>query len=118
MYPSKVQSIQVEKANDTYGGAHTYTFQNSMGYGENGPAYDESFQSIQFVQKDLNGVMIPGVQSEQLVLALIDRHEKLNAVFPDARNARMLKGLNMFLKASKERVDERVKRGVMGDLKK
>lgn len=61
--------------------------------------------------------IIPGVQSEQLVIILIDRHKKLNSRFPSPQNEKMLLGLQMFLDACKERVDERIKNGVMGQLK-
>lgn len=73
---------------------------------------------IQFIQKLDDGTVIPGLQSEQLVLMLIDRHKKLNARFPSAQNEKMIQGLEMFLDASRERVEDRMNRGVMGDLKK
>ncbi len=62
--------------------------------------------------------MVAGLQSEQLVLVLLDRAVKLNARFPSDHNTKMIAGLEMFLEACKERVEERMTRGVMGELKK
>jgi hypothetical protein len=62
--------------------------------------------------------MVPGLQSEQIVLALLDRHKKLNDRFPSQQNAKMISGLEIFLAACKDRVQERINRGVMGELKK
>lgn len=117
VYPSRNKTIAVAPDED-YGGAHEYLFLNCLGFSDGQTQYDESTQKIQFVKKEQDGTMVPGIQSEQLVLALIDRHEKLNAKFPSKQNEKALKGLKMFLDACKERVDDRIKRGVMGDLKK
>ena len=62
--------------------------------------------------------MTPGLQSEQLVIALIDRTQKLNAQYPSEFNNKMIAGLQMFLEACKERVQDRISRDVMGKLKK
>ena len=70
------------------------------------------------IQKNDDGSIVPGVQSEQLVYVLLDRHEKLNARFPSAQNEKMIAGLRMFIEACEERVKERIERGVMGELKK
>lgn len=117
VFPSEEQTVFTNPDPD-YGGAHKYEFKNCLGFNEGKTQYDQSFQVIQFVQKNNDGTMTPGVQSEQLVLALIDRHKKLNARFPSAQNEKMIQGLQMFLDACKERVEERIQRGVMGELKK
>ena len=62
--------------------------------------------------------MTAGLQSEQIVIALIDRTKKLNNVYPSLQNEKMIEGLQMFLDACQERVQERIERGVMGELKK
>jgi hypothetical protein len=80
--------------------------------------YDDSHQAIQFIQKLDDGRIISGIQSEQLVMILLDRHKKLNAHFPSAQNEKAMVGLQMFLDASRERIQERMNRGVMGELKK
>lgn len=116
VYPSKELTISVEEDKD-YGGAHEYSMRNSVGF--NGmPYYVESEQTIRFVQKNLDGSMTPGIQSEQLVLILLDRTKKLDAAFPSDQNKKMIEGLEMFLEACKERIDDRISRGVMGELKK
>ena len=117
VFPSEEKTIQV--VNDaTYGGAHCYILRECLGFADGRTSYVNSEQVIQFIQKLDDGTVIPGLQSEQLVLALIDCHKKLNARFPSAQNEKMIKGLEMFLEASRERVEDRMNRGVMGDLKK
>ncbi|WP_456867606.1 hypothetical protein [Galbibacter sp. BG1] len=65
-----------------------------------------------------DGTMVPGLQSEQLLIALIDRHKKLNARFPSREGSLMITKLEEALHWSEARVKERTQRGVMGDLKK
>lgn len=127
VFPSDEKTIQVLEDAD-YGGAHQYTFRNCLGFSDGKTQYVQDipnqetlhpiYQTIQFVQKNADGSMTPGLQSEQIVLALIDRQKKLNARFPSPQNEKALAGLEMFLEAQKERVEERMARGVMGDLKK
>jgi hypothetical protein len=117
VFPSEDKTITVAEDAD-YGGAHFYTAKNSTGFSDGKAQYVESEQSIQFVQKNVNGSMTPGLQSEQLVYILLDRAVKLNNRFPSAQNEKMIQGLQMFLDACKERVEERIARGVMGELKK
>lgn len=119
VFPSNLETVSVEVDNDTYGGAHKYTFQNSLGYDKDkgGALYDESEQTLQFVQKDTDGKMIPGVQSEQLLIALKDRHTKLNNKFPAPTHEKFMAGIQMALDACQERVQERMDRDVMGELK-
>lgn len=116
VFPSDNLSIAVADDSD-YGGAHRYQFQNSLGFSEGEAKYDDSYQEIQFVQKNLDGSMTPGIQSEQLIIAILDRTEKLNNRFPSKQNRKMIDGLNMFLDACKERIQDRIDRGVMGALK-
>jgi hypothetical protein len=117
VFPSEEKTISTD-VDPEYGGAHYYQIQNCEGFRDGETRYNDEFQSIQFVQKADNGDMIPGLQSEQLVLVLMDRAVKLNARFPSEQNAKMIAGLQMFLDACKERVQDRIARGVMGDLKK
>lgn len=117
VFPSEERTIRVVK-DEEYGGAHCYIMRECLGYVDGKTAYVDSSQVIQFIQKLDDGTIIPGLQSEQLVLALIDRHVKLNARFPSEQNEKMIRGLEMFLEASRERVQDRMNRGVMGELKK
>lgn len=73
---------------------------------------------LQFIQKADDGTVTPGLQSEQIVIALLDRQKKLNARFPSSHSDKAICGLEMFLDAQRERVQERISRGVMGELKK
>jgi hypothetical protein len=117
VFPSDDKTISVEDDN-IYGGAHKYEIQNCIGFNDGKTQYVESSQQIQFVQKNDDGTMVPGLQSEQLVLVLLDRHKKLNARFPSVQSKKMIDGLELFLLACEERVQERMQRGVMGELKK
>lgn len=119
VFPSEEQTIRVDEQLDPdYGGAHSYNIQNSLGFNDGKAQYDDSYQNIDFVMKRDDGSMMPGIQSEQLVYILIDRTIKLNAKYPSGFNDEMLRGLNIYLDACKARIEDRVNRGVMGQLKK
>lgn len=78
VFPSDEKTICVE--NDAiYGGAHRYELKNSVGFNNGKADYVESVQTVQFVQKNDDGSMIPGIQSEQLAYVMLDRTKKLNA---------------------------------------
>lgn len=117
VFPSEEKTISVENDVD-YGGAHKYTIENSIGFNNGVAEYVDSNQTIQFVQKNIDGTMIPGAQSEQLAFVLLDRCIKLNNRFPSNHNEKMIAGLKMFIEACEERVQERIDRGVMGQLQK
>lgn len=117
VFPSEENTISVED-DAIYGGAHKYELKNSIGFTDGKAQYVESSQTIQFVQKNDDGSMVPGAQSEQLAFILLDRARKLNARFPSEYNEKMIAGLEMFLDACEARVQDRINRGVMGDLKK
>jgi hypothetical protein len=117
VFPSEQTTIAVED-DPIYGGAHYYTAKTSMGF-ENGQAvYTEEETIIPFVKKDDDGTVTAGLQSEQLAYILLDRAVKLNARFPSPHNEKQIAGLQMFLDGCRERVEERISRGVMGQLKK
>jgi len=117
VFPSEEETISVVDDAD-YHGAHFYQMRNSLGFKDGKAEYVKSIQSIQFVQKNADGTMVPGLQSEQLAYILLDRVKKLNARFPSEQNVKMFTGLQMFLDACRERVQDRIDRRVMGDLKK
>ena len=117
VYPSEEKTIRAVY-DKTYGGAHCYIMRECLGFADGVTSYTGNEQVIQFIQKLDDGTVIPGIQSEQLALVLLDRHKKLNARFPSPQNEKMIRGLEMFLEASKERVQSRMERGVMGKLEK
>lgn len=117
VFPSEEKTIQVE-CDPIYGGAHKYALLNSIGFNNGKAEYVEGTQTIQFVQKSDDGKMIPGIQSEQLAYVMLDRTKKLNSRFPSPYNEKMIAGLEMFLDACRERIEDRINRGVMGQLKK
>lgn len=130
VFPSEVKTIiTMVPAGDPYNGAHRYAMVNCLGFegGQTKYQFERSGESeevfpkgqmIQFIEKMDDGAVIPGVQSEQLVYVLLDRHKKLNARFPSPQNEKMIAGLEQFIEACRERVQERIDRGVMGELKK
>lgn len=119
VFPSGVKTIAVQD-DPIYGGAHFYQVNNCKGFDpeKNDAIYTEYMQTIQFVQKDDDGNVTEGLQSEQLALVLLDRCKKLNARFPSEHNEKQMAGLRMFLEGCEDRVRERMNRGVMGELKK
>lgn len=117
VFPSEKNTIRVER-DINYGGAHKYEVQNCLGFTEGDSQYHHTVQGIQFVQRNDDGSIIPGLQSEQLALILLDRAKKLNARFPSPFNEKQIAGLQMFLDGCRERVEDRLSRGVMGELKK
>lgn len=117
VFPSKQNSVWVADDED-YGGAHEYYFMNSLGHVDGKPVYKEgSIADISFVKKEESG-MVAGLQTEQLLIALIDRHQKLNAKYPSANGEMTILHLERALASQKSRVQDRLKRGVMGELKK
>jgi hypothetical protein len=120
VFPSEQRTILIDDTNDTYGGAHQYLATPCRGFTDGKTVYDyyAPLHVVQFVKKHDDGTVTPGLQSEQLVHILLDRHAKLNAKYPSAQYEKMKAGLEMFLEACKERVEERMARGVMGELKK
>jgi hypothetical protein len=119
VFPSEERTIAVQ-TNDTYGGAHKYYFTNCIGHKDGKTTYTPGEgQIIQFIEKPADGSpVIPGVQSEQLIVALIDRHQRLNEKFPSPFNDLMIRNLEGALAASKARVEDRLERDVMGKLAK
>ena len=122
VFPSTEKTIVVDDKIDgpDYGGAHVYEFRNSTGFDSKTKEakYVDTFQRLTFVMKREDGTMMPGVQSEQILIALIDRHKKLNAKFPSREGALVITKMEEALHWMQARVEERMERGVMGDLKK
>jgi hypothetical protein len=118
VFPSDERTIAVLE-DDTYGGAHRYYITNCLGHKDGKTTYTPGEgQTLQFVMKPANGEeVLPGIQSEQLIILLIDRTERLNAKFPCAENVEMIACLQGALDASKKRVQDRMAREVMGELK-
>ena len=117
VFPDIRPTVAVRE-DDEYGGAHEYQFQNSKGFNNGKAEYDDSFQRINFVKKESDGSMTPGIQSEQLMIALIDRHKKLNDKYPSREGALAITKMEEALQWLEARVKERIRRGVMGQLKK
>jgi hypothetical protein len=117
VFPSEDKTITVID-DGIYGGAHDYLIQNCRGFSDGKTVYETSQQVLSFVKKLDDGSVVPGLQSEQIALVLLDRCRKLNARFPSEHNEKQIKGLEMFLEGCSDRVKERIERGVMGDLKK
>ena len=120
VYPSKEVTVWASDPDTTYGegGAHSYTIQNCLGFKDGETIYAPSWQSIQFVKTELDGSTTPGLQSEQLIIALMDRHEKMNKRFPSEHHIEQMSHLQSFLDLCRMRVDDRMKRNVMGTLQK
>ena len=117
VFPSKEKTLSVIKDTE-YNGAHVYYAKNCIGFENGETKYIGTEQQIRFVKKDNDGSIIPGLQTEQVILILIDRTRKLNDRFPSPENQAILHGLQEALHACEMRVKNRIDRGVMGQLKK
>lgn len=117
VFPSNEFTVSV-KEDDTYGGAHYYEFNNCLGFNNGVTEYTDGKQAIQFIKKEEDGSMTAGIQSEQLLIALIDRHKKLNDKFSSREGALAITKMEEALHWLEARVKERIDRGVMGELKK
>ncbi|TGE29826.1 hypothetical protein [Hymenobacter metallicola] len=118
VFPSQEQTIVALPTDEKFQGAHNYEIHPMMRF-ENGAAvYGEGTHAITFVKRNEDGTWQPGVQTEQLLLLLKDRHNKLNNVFPSEDHDEFIAGIDKALAALERRVRERQGRGVMGELKK
>lgn len=115
VYPSKKETIEVLP--DDYNGAHRYRAQMCAGFVNGKTKYVDATDTIQFVHKHKDGTVTPGWQSEQIALILLDRVKKLNEAFPCKQNEKQIAALQAYLDACQERIDDRLERNVMGDLK-
>lgn len=118
VFPSNKDTIEVIPT-DGYNGAHRYRARMCAGFNskKNTTEYADKTDTIQFVQKNEDGSITPGWQSEQLVLILLDRIKKFHEKFPAPQTEKQIQGLQMYLDACKERIEDRMNRGVMGKLK-
>lgn len=116
VYPSKVETIEVIP-DDGFNGAYRYRAQMCAGFVNGKTKYVDTTDTIQFVHKKEDGSIVPGWQSEQLALILLDRVKKMNEKFPCEQNDKQVIALEAYLEACRERIDDRLDRGVMGDLK-
>ena len=118
VFPSDQKTIHVNE-DDIYGGAHHYFIDHCYGFNNGKTEYDNNDgQELNFIKKLDDGTIIPGAQSEQILLVLIDRHKKLNERFPSREGALAITKMEEALHWLQARVKERIDRGVMGELKK
>lgn len=124
VFPSEKETVfPITFDGDPYNGAHKYKIINCLGFENGQTQYSDPMESgysqvIQFVHKADDGTITPGLQSEQLVIALLDRVKKMNERFPCEEHDLQVKALEGFLAACKLRVTNRIARGVMGNLAK
>lgn len=117
VYPSDKNTIFVE-GDDTYNGAHVYHANNCLGFNNNQTEYIDDMQTISFIKKLDDGTIVPGLQSEQLLIILIDRHKKLNNRFPSREGSLAITKMEEALHWLEARVKDRIERNVMGNLTK
>ena len=116
---AKIPNVFVIPDND-YGGAHDYIALACEGWDSENECskFTERVIPVSFCKKEQDGTMVGGLQTEQLLLILIDRQIKLNDKFPCDENIEAIRCLKEALDWQQERVRARVSRGVMGQLKK
>ena len=118
VFPSTEKTIVALPTDDKFAGAHNYEIKPMLRY-EDGAVYGMEGMPVTFVKRNEDGTWQAGVQTEQLLLMLLDRHDKLNAAVPAQTNSHELfiGGINDALRALASRVNERTRRGVMGESK-
>jgi hypothetical protein len=117
VFPSNEETIMVSPESDYAEGCHNYALKKCIGFIDGETKYITDMVNIQFVKKINNDLVIPGVQSEQLAFVLLHRLEQMNKRFPSPENQKQMQGLHLFLEGCRERVENRINRGVMGKLK-
>lgn len=118
VYPGKENTIKVED-DEKYGGCHLYEVRLSKGFDQvkQDNVYIDKTIKLQFIQKDEDGTITPGLQNEQLAYIMKDRIEKMQKVYPSDLNRSMIMGLELFIDSCKDRAKERMDRDVYGQLK-
>jgi hypothetical protein len=71
-------------------------------------------QTIQFIQKDENGLIADGTTNEELMAILIDRLKTLQAKFPCRENSCAITHFEEGLMWLEKRTRDRITRGVEG----
>lgn len=123
VFPSEESTISViAEDNEMQVGyenaCHKYEIKNCIGFNNGKTEYVDSTQTVQFVQKNNDGTIIPGLQSEQVAYVILHRLETMNRLFPSPENEMQIAGLKMYLEGCELRVKNRIERNVMGELKK
>ena len=121
IYPSDQKTIYVSNTEDEYGGAHSYSVKYAAKFNEQTKQIDYNLGKavkLDFLKKNEDGSWNEGLQSEQLLLVLINRHEKLNAKFPSKDGSRAITHMKKALWYLEKRTKEREGRKVVGELKK
>lgn len=103
--------------NGEYGGAHHYTFKNCTGFADGKTQYIDSEHELRFLYKSPDE-MVPGVTNEQVMVAMIDRLHKINEAFYSEDTTEATLHIKAALDCFGRRVQERIDRGVAGELKK
>lgn len=107
----------LEEQSDEYGGAHKYAAFACRGFVDGKTEYSNGYEVISFVKKTEEGVA-EGLTNEQLLAIMIDRTKKLNNRFPSREGALAITKMEEALMWTERRVQNRINRGVMGELKK
>lgn len=120
VFPSTERTIVSLPQGDSFNGAHNYSIKPMLRY-ENGAVCGLEGMPLTFVkQVPLEGGGVrwqAGVQSEQLLLVLLDRHEKMNAVFASDVHDEFMGHIAGALECLERRFRNRMDRGVAGQQK-
>lgn len=118
VFPSKRRTITAIHTDSKFKGAHNYRVQPMLHYAD-GAVYardKDDAMELNFVKRREDGTWQKGLQTEQLLEVLIDRHHKLQDVFPTEQTEHnsFIAHLTAALAILEKRVTERTARGVMG----
>jgi len=116
VFPSNESSIVSIITDEKFDGAHNYEIKPMLRY-DNGAVYGLEGLPLTFVKKNDDGTWQTGVQTEQLLLVIADRHPKLNAVFPAEEHDEFMAHIHGALECLGRRFKKRLDRGVAGEHK-
>ena len=108
VYPSTMPTIESDTT-DGYGGITIYRVNFCDGF-KGSHVYTNKDIVIPFVHKNERGKVVSGLQPEQLILICLDRTKKMNEIQPSSENERMIEGLEMYLEAYQDKIDNRINR--------
>jgi hypothetical protein len=119
VFPSPEKTISCIVTDGKFQGAHDYLIRpmGSFDPATNTTLYEDEGIPFLFVKKLDDGTFRPGIQTEQLLHMILDRHPKLNEVFAADTHDEFMGHIQGALNCLERRFRERIDRGVAGEHK-
>lgn len=107
VFPSDIESIKIFEKEDGSDKGHHYSLLKTTGWDSGTYNYINEPVLLNFIKKNKKG-LFPGIQSEQLILVVLDRTIKLNKTAPCEENEIMIQACKDFLEAAAQRVMNKI----------